>query len=462
MKRHTLFLIKPAQLHKGQPLRFERVLTPTRALPYLAALTPPDFEVKLFDDSVEEIDFTAPVDVVGISALIMQVPRAIEIANRFRARGVPVIMGGVGSSSVPDVVRPHADSLVLGEADALWADVLEDFRQGRLQPEYRADSWFDMQGMPAPRFDLLPRTGYMRTPRAASADGFMRVPVETARGCPHNCAFCYVSRYFGRSPRFRPIGEVVAEVRRFRGAYVFFVDDNIAVQPARAKALFKALRPLGIRWVGQFSVMAARDPELLELAAASGCMNAFIGLESIAEESLATVGKSFSLSRSVSDTLAAFRRAGIEPHVSIVFGFDHDTLDSMERTLQVMIEQRVHLLYPFILTPLPGTAWHDQLEREGRILHRDYSLYDATHVVFRPARMRPDELQAKYWEIARRFYACPSILRRFCNLPLLMARGRAKASLHNLAGNWFFGRMLARGHHPLAGGLPKRGTQSRA
>jgi len=122
----------------------------------------------------------------------------------------------------------------------------------------------------------------------------------------------------------------------------------------------------------------------------------------------------------------------------------------------VMIEQRVHLLYPFILTPLPGTAWHDQLEREGRLLHRDYSLYDATHVVFRPARMSPDELAAKYWDVCRRFYAAPSVLRRFSDAPAWAARGRWKPCLHNLAGNLFFRRMFAQGRHPLAGGLPRR------
>jgi len=274
----TLQLIKPAQLVDGKPLRFEKLMTPTRALPYIAALTPPEFDVSIVDDSLGEIDFDADVDLVGITSLLPQVPRLLEIADEFRRRGVPVIAGGVGASSVPDTVLPHVDSLVVGEADETWPSVLEDFRAGRLQRVYRAAGYFSMEGMPVPRFDLLNPRGYMRSTRASSGSGLSRIPIETSRGCPHGCAFCYVSRHFGRKVRFRPIEDVVREVQCFPGSYVFFVDDNIAADPERAKRLFRALIPLKIRWVGQFSVLAARDEELLDLAGASGCLNAFIAL----------------------------------------------------------------------------------------------------------------------------------------------------------------------------------------
>lgn len=343
----------------------------------------------------------------------------------------------------------------MGEGDTVWPQVLADFRQNKLQPVYKAQEYFAMSKMAVPRFDLLRQDAYMQATRAASRHGVLRIPIETSRGCPHKCAFCYVSRYFGPTSRFRPIEDVVEEVAQFPGAYVFFVDDNIAANPPRAKALFKALTPLGIRWVGQFTVLAAKDKELLELAAQSGCINAFIGLESVFMESLSSVHKAFSLSQSVPETLTAFRDAGIDPQVSLIFGFDGDTLETLDQTIDVMIAQKVHLLYAFILTPFPGTELHEQMEREGRILHRDYSCYDGRHVVFRPRQMSPDELEKKFWEAYRRFYSASSITRRFSDWGRWAARNRFRPYLHNLAGNLFFRRMINRRIHPLAGGIPE-------
>lgn len=456
MKANRVLLVKPAQLVNGEPMRFEKALTPTRALPYIAALTPPEFDVSIVDDSIEEVDFDLPVDLVGITSLLPQVPRLIQIADQFRKRGVTVVAGGVGASSVQDVVLPHVDSLVLGEADITWPLLLQDFMAGRLKKLYRAEEFYSMQHMPLPRFDLLNREDYLRTTRATSKRTISRIPIETSRGCPHNCSFCYASQHFGRKLRFRPIPDVVREVEQFPDAYVFFVDDNIAAQPSRAKELFRALIPLDIRWVGQFSALAAKDPELLDLAAQAGCLNAFIGLESISIDSLSSVDKAFSLNQSVGTTLGAFRKAGIDTHVSLVFGFDGDTLETIDRTIDEMIAHRVHLVYAFILTPLPGTDLYKQMEAEGRILHRDYSLYDTFHVVFRPRHMSPEELEEKYWEAYARFYQPLTIMRRFSDVLHWLGPHRRRAYMHNLMGNLYFRKFINARLHPLIGGLPKR------
>lgn len=456
MTNYNLHLIKPSQLVDGKPLKFLKAMSPTLALPYLAALTPPEFYVRIIDETVEEIDYDEPVDLVGVTSLLPQVPRALQIADDFRARGVKVVMGGVGASSIPELVSPHVDSLVVGEADTLWPEVLEDFKRNCLKPVYRAKEFCSLENMPFPRFDLLKRDLYLQAPLAAASQSTLRIPIETSRGCPHNCAFCYVSAHFGRKQRFRPVAEVVQEVAHFPGAYVFFVDDNIAANPSRAKDLFRALKPLNIRWVGQFSAMAARDAEMLDLAAESGCVNAFLGLESISPETLSTVRKEFSLSQEIPETLGAFRKAGIDIQVSLVFGFDGDTLDSIDRTIDVMIEEKVHLVYAFILTPIPGTDLHEQMRLEGRLLHSDYSLYDAAHVVFRPKHMSPDELYEKFWEAYGRFFTAVAMLRRFSDGLRWVRQKRFRSYLHNLIGNLYFRRMVADHFHPLAGGIPKR------
>ncbi|MBL7076926.1 MAG: radical SAM protein [Kiritimatiellae bacterium] len=460
MKAGRILLVKPAQLIGGNPMRFERALAPTRALPYIAALTPPEFEVSIVDDSIEAIDFDAPVDLVGITSLLPQVPRVIQIATEFRKRGVTVVAGGVGVSSVHEELIGHVDALVLGEADTTWPILLNDFKQGRLQKIYRAEEFFSMNNMPLARFDLLNQENFLKAKQAASGHGISRISVETSRGCPHNCAFCYSSLHFGRTLRFRPIPDVVNEVKKFPGSYIFFVDDNIGAQPARAKELFRALMPLNIRWVGQFSSLAAKDPELLDLAAQSGCMNAFVGMESLSAESLASVDKSFNLSQGFGKTLGAFRKAGIDTHVSLVFGFDGDTSETIDRTVDEMISQRVHLLYAFILTPLPGTQLHAQMKEEGRILHSDYSLYDTFHCVFRPKHMSPEELENKYWEAYGRFYSPVSIMRRFSDAHRWLGRQKQQAYSHNLLGNIYFRKFVKHRLHPLVGGMPKWDTVS--
>lgn len=455
MEATRVLLVKPAQLISGKPMRFDKALAPTRALPYIAALTPPEFDVSIVDDSLEAVDFDTPVDLVGITSLLPQVPRLIQIASEFRKRGVTVVAGGVGASSVHEELLAHVDALVLGEADETWPTLLQDFKQGRLRQIYRADEFFSMQNMPLARFDLLKQEDFVRSTKPSSSQSISRISIETSRGCPHNCSFCYASQHFGRKLRFRPIPDVLHEVEQFPGSYIFFVDDNIGAQPTRAKELFRALTPLGIRWVGQFSTLAAKDPELLDLAAQSGCINAFIGMESLSAESLSSVDKTFNLSQGIGHTLGAFRKAGIDTHVSLVFGFDGDTLETIDQTIDEMISHRVHLLYAFILTPLPGTQLYAQMQEEGRILHHDYSLYDTFHAVFRPKHMSPEELENKYWEAYGRLYSPINIMRRFSDAHHWLGQKKRQAYTHNLLGNVYFRKFIRHRLHPLVGGIPK-------
>jgi radical SAM superfamily enzyme YgiQ (UPF0313 family) len=451
-----LLMIKPSQILDGEPLKFEKSLSPTRAMPYVAGLTPPEFDITLVDDSVEDIDFDADVDLVALTSILPQVPRAIDIADRFRLRGIPVIMGGIGANSVPDYVMPHVDALIKGEAENTWEQALEDFQHGKLNSIYESDKPFDMENMKPARFDLLNKESYMRTSRAVSKHGSLRLPFETSRGCPHNCDFCFVTRYFGRKMRFRPIDEVVDELSHYSGSYVFFVDDNICINPDRAKELFRAMIPLKLRWIGSSHIIAARDPEMLRLAAAAGCVGLFIGLESLSAENLASVNKSFNLKRDVAEQLNAFRDAGINPIPNLVFGFDADTPESIYSSFEFMCELKIKIVYAFLLTPLPGTVLHDRMEEEGRILHTDYSLYDTAHVVFEPKLMTPEILQSTYLDAYSKFYSGRSILRRFSDVQAWLKPSQLRGRLHCLGGNLFFRNSLKNNIHPLAAGIPKR------
>jgi radical SAM superfamily enzyme YgiQ (UPF0313 family) len=451
----TLLLVKPTQILNGKPVKFDKCLSPTRALPYLAGLTPSGFDIRIVDDSVEDVPFDADVDLVGISAILPQVPRGVQLADRFRARGIPVIMGGPGACAVPDYVTPHIDTLVKGEAETVWETVLTDFQAGALKPVYEAKAPFDMQNMVRPRFDLLNAAAYMSPPQGATAQAPFRIPLETSRGCPHNCDFCFVSRYFGRRMRYRPVADVIDEVSEYPGAYVFFVDDNICANPERSKELFRALIPHRIHWIGQSHILAARDPELLRLAAASGCVGLFIGLESLSAENLASVNKSFNLKRDVGEQLRAFQNAGINPLPNLVFGFDGDKPADIYSSFAFMRALKIKLVYAFLLTPLPGTVLHERMAAEGRLLHADYSLYDTAHVVFKPRHMQPDELQQVYWRAYTEFYSGWSIAARFSELRPWFTPSRLGGQLHCLGGNFFFRRCLNKGLHPLSGGSPR-------
>jgi len=453
-KKYKLLLIKPAQMANGKLLKFEKALTPTRTLPYIAGMTPPEFEVRIVDEFVQEVDFEENVDIVGITALLPQVPRAVQIANEFRRRGVKVVMGGVGPTSVADEVLPSVDALVMGEAEGVWQGLLEDFKTGNIRKVYRNTKVVPLHNLPLPRFDLLNPENYLFPGKEISKTNLPRVPIETARGCPHNCEFCYSSRFFGRKVRFRPIDEVIREVEQFRHSYIFFVDDNINANPARSEELFKKLIPLKVKWVAQFSTESVKYPELLELAKKAGCVNAFIGMESLNSASLSSVGKSFNTRFPPNKIIETFRDIGIEVNVSMIFGFDHDTPDSLIETTEFLIQNKVHLLSLFILTPLPGTSLFEKFDASGRLLHKDFSLYDASHVVFNPKNFTPEELEELYWNSFEKFYSSGNIIKRFSDF--WRWRRNLPRFWHMFKGNIFSQIMIKNKINPLAGGvLPK-------
>jgi radical SAM superfamily enzyme YgiQ (UPF0313 family) len=363
-------------------------------------MTPPDVDVQLLDENVEAVDTNADVDWVAITCMTASAPRAYRIADAFRQRNIPVVMGGIHPTVLPNEAAAHADAVVVGEAELIWREVLDDLAGDRLKPRYQCADYPDLAGLPSPRRDLLRGERYLT----------INV-VQTARGCPNACSFCTVSAVFGRRYRFRPVAEVTEEVRSL-GGWVGFVDDNITGHPRRAKELFEALIPLRIRWIGQADLTMAKDPELLSLAARSGCKAMFMGLESLSQENLRATGKSPNLGLDMGDAISKIHKSGIEIIGSFVLGLDADDPGVFARTVEFAQRHRLVAAQFSVLTPFPGTAVHKQFERDGRIADHDWSHYTMSNVVFRPQHMTALELEQGQRYAYRRFYSIPCIVKR--------------------------------------------------
>jgi radical SAM superfamily enzyme YgiQ (UPF0313 family) len=367
----------------------------------LAALTPQDIEVKITDENVEPIDFEEDVDLVGVTGMVMHASRAYQIAQKFRQKGIPVVMGGPHASSLPLEAKEHVDAVVIGEAENVWEGLIEDLKNGHLKPFYKADAYCSMKGIPPPRLDLLRKDAYMTINC-----------VQTTRGCPHQCDFCHVTHFFGKTYRCRPVVEVIEEVKRLDGEFVVFIDDNITGNRHYAKELFMQLKPLKKKWASQASMTLTRDPELLKLAAESGCVSLFIGVESLSSENLKEVNKTFNRVPQFEDAMKALHDYDIMIVGGFIFGLDHDDEGVFERTLRFCERNRIELPSFFILTPLPGTPLFQRMESEERLLHKDWAKYNGATVVYKPKLMTEETLQRGFNWVCKEAYSWESIIKR--------------------------------------------------
>ena len=373
----------------------------------LAGLTPDDVEIRFYDDRMEVIPFDEPTDLVALSVETYTAKRCYQIASEYRRRGVPVAMGGFHAALCPDEVAGYADAVVVGEAEQLWPRVLDDFRHGTPQPLYRADGRPSLAG-------LRPRREIFRGKRYLSVG-----LVEAGRGCHFRCDFCAIQTVFeGRQTR-RPLDEVLDEVRRVarQRKLIFFVDDNITSNLDQAKEFFRALIPLGIRWVGQSSINAAHDPEFLDLLARSGCMGILIGFESLDPENLRAMNKSFNVMGGGYDVaLARLNEGRIRLYGTFLFGYDHDTPESFEGAVSFARRHGMYIAAFNHLTPFPGTPLYAQLEQQGRLAYERWWLdddYRYNDVPFRPRGLTPEQVRRGCVEARREFYSLPSIARRW-------------------------------------------------
>lgn len=371
------------------------------SLPAVAALTPPEWQVTIHDARVDPVNYDCDTALVGITAFSPDIPNAYEIADNFRRKGIPVVMGGIHVSARPNEALEHADSVVIGEAEHVWKSLLADLEVGKLKRIYQSGSYCDMQAMPYPRLDLLKRSMYTSYHT-----------LQATRGCPYDCDYCAVTGVFGKKFRMRPIEQVIEEIRNFDSKEFFFVDDNICGHPEYAKKLFRALIPLKKTWGGQSSINIAGDKELLDLYAKSGGRYAFIGIETISAKNLAAVNKKWNQADKYDLAIRQIQKAGINIVGSFIFGLDDDDPSVFPKTFDFIMKNKLAAAQFHILTPLPGTRLYDAMDRDQRITDRDWGHYHTSSVVFQPKNMTAKELLDGYHWIFRRTYSLGNTIKR--------------------------------------------------
>ena len=382
----------------------KHVLTPTLALTSIAGATPEPWTVRYWDENL--LQGPPPSDpapqVVGITVHLTFAQRAYELAAHFRQRGSLVVMGGLHVLSCPAEVRPHADSIAVGDGVQLWPRILEDVEAGSLQAEYRADFDRPFRLDPPPRRQLLP-----------TRDFLTRASLIATRGCHNRCGFCYLATDGLRMPyRMRDVEQVVAEIEACAEPYVVFVDNNLGSNRAYLRRLCTALREVEVIWSAAVTIDVSDEPDLVREMALAGCTGVFIGLESLTGDNLREAGKRTPGPEDYAWRVELFHDHGIQVNGSFVLGFDHDHEGVFDETVAWIEENRLECATFHILTPYPATPLYRKLEAEGRILHRDWSRYDTAHAVFRPRNMSPEALEEGYARCYQRLFSHRSIWRR--------------------------------------------------
>ena len=369
----------------------------------LASLVPPEIpaEVRIIDEGVDEIDLDRiDADLVGISAITGTAPRTYEISAELRKRGVPVVLGGVHPTLVPEEAIGHADSIVVGYAEESWPQLLRDFVAGNLKRRYDQSPNLKLVNLPFPQRKMYDSRLFN-----------VAETIEATRGCIYQCDFCVVPAAWGK-PLQKPVADVVADLKQMDARRVIFLDLNLISDIPYAKELFTALIPLKIRWGGLATTTIAWDDELLDLAARSGCRGLLIGFESVNQASLKEAKKAFNMRHDYRDVARRIHARGIAIMGCFVFGLDQDTLDSFDQTVTLVMEARIDLPRYAIVTPFPATGLYKRLKAAGRITTEDWSLYDGQHVVFRPNHMTANELLRNTRRAWAETYSYKSMIKR--------------------------------------------------
>jgi radical SAM superfamily enzyme YgiQ (UPF0313 family) len=421
MRHRVIHLINPkADSLTTRPLYLNRALySPLAGLLAVASAIPRDrYEIVLTDENIEPIDFDLKADLVGISAMTCFVKRGYEIADAFRERGVPVVMGGVHPSFMPQEALRHSDAVVIGEVELVISKLLDDLERGEVRGPYKSDRLHPMENMPTPRYDLIKKHRYVNS-----------TFVQTSRGCHQGCTFCAEPLMNGLKFRYRPVDEVMREVDNCGSRTISINDADFFGTPERPKQVMRALKGRGVHWQAGVTSKLAQDDRMLELAAESGCTLLSIGFESISRKTLESVHKHVNRPETFAALVEKVHSYGIMLFGLFMFGFDGDDPSVFEETARFNIGANYDACAYSVLTPYPGTLTWYEMKKANRIVSFDWSKYDQGNVVYRPAGMSGDELRLGQIYAYETFYTPSSIVRRF---PVRGGRNRLQWSIYNL------------------------------
>lgn len=395
---------------------------------YLAALRPAHWDVAFWDDRLEEIPYDEPTDLVAISVETYTAKRAYQIATEYRRRGVPVVMGGFHTTLIPEEVQEYAEAIVIGEAEQTFPQLIADFERGNMQRVYRTQGRSDISAIMPDRSIFSGKT-------------YLKIGlIEAARGCTFKCEFCAVTSYFGASQTRRSTDCIIREIESMKKdkKLFFFVDDNIASYPKEAKEFYSALIPLNIKWVSQASITMSYDEELLQIMQQSGCQGVLVGFESLNKENLENMNKKFNSARGgFEPALAKFKEYGIRLYATFIFGYEKDTLDSFQDTVDFCVKHKIYMAAFNHLTPFPGTPLYQKLKDEGKLLYDKWWMderYLYGQVPFK-TNIPPDVIKRECVNARKSFYSIPSIMNR------MLDRTNA-GSLFMLHAYWFINLLL--------------------
>lgn len=399
MQRKKLILVNPS-------LSNPFTVCPPLALGYVAALTPDHWDVEIIDENHELATFRE-CDLVGITGFTVMANRAYQVAQMFREKKVPVVMGGIHASMMPDEAMQFVDTVVVGEAESVWAEVIADAEAGDLKRKY-IGTQTDLKGLVWPRRDLFNEKYFMDT-------------IQTSRGCPNNCDFCSVSQFNGFEYRQRPVEEVLDELASLKKKYLFIVDDNIVgLGPEREERvirLAKGMKKLKKLWYAQAALNVADNPEVLRALRASGCLLLLMGIESENREVLEAMNKRVNLQRDYQEVFRKIHENHIAIHGSFIFGTDEDTKDMVQRRFDYILENHIDVIQYCTSTPYPGTSLFDRMLEEGRLIHTDFPTdwdrYDLTEILVKPRNLEIEEYSRMMTGFAAKVFSRRQLLKRF-------------------------------------------------
>jgi radical SAM superfamily enzyme YgiQ (UPF0313 family) len=423
--RKKLLIIQPSHYaSKANRTVFKsrsRALVPL-ALPYLAALTPPDWDVTLIDEQLQDFSYDTNPDLVAITTWTVHSLRAYDIAAEFRNRGIPVIMGGPHIWFHPEEAAQHCDAIGIGEGEPIWAQMLEDAEGGRLQKVYRAPQMSSIAGLPIPKWEKLDLKRYGR---------FKTFSLMSSRGCPMQCEFCSERLYLGGGFRVRPVEDVVEEIRATGSKYVFFGDSDFGGKRAHAMKLMEAMIPLKLRWSALWTSFLCYDDEYMDLAERSGLLHVNMGIESIDRDTLKQMNKKFNKVERYSEMLGNLRRRGISYSLNFIFGWDTETPGVFESTLDFLHKEKVPVAYFNILCPEKGTMFYERMKAEDRILRtEDIGRFPGEFCHIKPKNFSAEEIEQNVQDMYLKFYNWKSMIKR---LPMPVTQANIASWVVNIS-----------------------------